>query len=672
MPDWFYRTVSRPVLFQLAPRVAHNFTLKFMGALSRLPLGANVIDFLGHMAPPAPLRKNALGVVFPTSIGVGSWLDGDAQALPALARFGFGFLDIGPISLATTGENACLERDISAQTLRFSASRGWSLETLRPRIQEAAKLGLPIIVQLHSPEASGENATRELQKLMRDLAALATVFVVSPTDSDAENWRAQVGGLVETVRTLSIPRPLLLRIDEETDDAQIEIALRAGFDGLQMSGARRDQNGDYIVGARSENEGLNAEHRVLDVATMRRLRAKWPQVFLIGAGGVHQPQDALALFAAGADLVQLDSGLVFGGPGLPKRVNEALLCELLPRAGAPNHTVFEADETAERAPAMTWFWTLLMGLGMLFGSALTLAIAATRVLLPYDEAFLGMSRVQLNALNPQLLPFMMHDRVTLAGTMVALGVLYVGLSLGGIRRGLHWAQKTVFVSAFTGFGSFFFFLGFGYLDTLHAFVTSCLLQLLLLGVHSKLGVPQNDAQPCLRDDGAWRRALWGQLLMVGHGAALLVAGLAISSIGVTHVFTPHDLEFLRTNIQALQNANPHLVPLVAHDRATLGGMLLSSGWAFLLPALWGFRRGRAWLWWTFLVAGSCAYVSAIGVHLWVGYQEFAHLAPALAGFVLLLISLALSRSYLCAPESESGTSSTQCSVSTQNPPVLTH
>ena len=41
----------------------------------------------------------------------------------------------------------------------------------------------------------------------------------------------------------------------------------------------------------------------------------------------------------------------------------------------------------------------------------------------------------------------------------------------GIRSGLHWAQKSVFLSAFTGFASFFLFLGFGYLDTFHAFVT---------------------------------------------------------------------------------------------------------------------------------------------------------------------------------------------------------
>src|SRR6185369_2549149 len=108
-----------------------------------------------------------------------------------------------------------------------------------------------------------------------------------------------------------------------------------------------------------------------------------------------------------------------------------------------------------------------------------------------------LARHEFATINPRLLAFMAHDRVTLAGTMIAIGVLYLGLSLFGVRRGLHWAQKAIFISAFTGFASFFLFLGFGYLDTLHAFVTVALLQLLLLGVHARLGVYTPATRPDL-------------------------------------------------------------------------------------------------------------------------------------------------------------------------------
>jgi hypothetical protein len=297
---------------------------------------------------------------------------------------------------------------------------------------------------------------------------------------------------------------------------------------------------------------------------------------------------------------------------------------------------------------MTWLWTTLLGAGMLLGSLLALVFAATSVVLPYDEAFVGMARADLEAVNPRLLPFMTHDRLTLAGTMVAIGVLYLGLSLYGVRRGLHWARQAIYYSAFTGFASFFLFLGFGYLDPFHAFVTVVLLQFLLLAVHCRLGRHTPTVAPDLRGDAAWRWGLWGQLLLIIHGVALLGAGVAICTIGVTRVFVPEDLMFMRTTAEALRSANPRLVPLVAHDRATFGGMLLASGWVFLLPALWGFRRGSAWLWWSLLAGGLSAYAAAIGVHYAVGYTDLHHLIPAFAGLFLFVLGLGLSYPYLAA------------------------
>ena len=240
--------------------------------------------------------------------------------------------------------------------------------------------------------------------------------------------------------------------------------------------------------------------------------------------------------------------------------------------------------------------------------------------------------------------------MTLAGVMIATGVLYIGLSLFGIRRGLHWAKQAVLISAFTGFLSFFLFLGFGYLDPFHAFVTAALLQLLLFGVHARLGTYTPTERPETRGNSAWRMSLWGQLLLIVHGFALLGAGAVISVIGVTQVFVHADLEFMQTTAATLSSADPRVVPLVAHDRATLGGMLLAAGWLFLLPALWGFRRGSSWLWWSSLIAGVIAYAAAIGVHYAVGYLSVKHLFPAFGGLALMLIGLVLSYPFLCRKE----------------------
>jgi hypothetical protein len=295
-----------------------------------------------------------------------------------------------------------------------------------------------------------------------------------------------------------------------------------------------------------------------------------------------------------------------------------------------------------------------MGVGMLIGSILALSIAATRVVLPYDESFAGLTRDQLDTVNARLLDFMAHDRVSLAGTMVAIGVLYIGLSLGGIRRGQCWARQAMFASAFAGFGSFFLFLGFGYFDPFHAFVTVVLLQFLLLGLHCRLGPATEPAVPNLREDWRWRWAQWGQLLFVLQACALLGAGVMISCIGATHVFVPEDLEFMGTTAEYLTAADPRLIPLVAHDRATLGGMLLASGLAVLPTALGGFHQGRRWLWWTLLAAGTPASASAIGVHFAVGYTNLWHLAPAFLAAGSFVLALVLSYPYLARADDREG------------------
>ena len=71
---------------------------------------------------------------------------------------------------------------------------------------------------------------------------------------------------------------------------------------------------------------------------------------------------------------------------------------------------------------------------------------------------------------------------------------------------------SVVASAFVGFASFFLFLGFGYFDPFHAFVTVVLLQFLVMGVHAELGVAEAPRRPACSTTGRWHLSLWGQLL----------------------------------------------------------------------------------------------------------------------------------------------------------------
>jgi dihydroorotate dehydrogenase len=634
MPDWSYRTVLQPLLFRLPVVTARDLCLGVMGTLGRSPLGGAVIDFMGHMRAPQGLRRTVLGITFPAPVGLGG-LDPAARALGAFARFGAGFLEVGPVTLLSRVGAALIERSSERESITTpDPPDNPGVASVARALARTPTPGVPRIARLAvARETPAAQATDECRMMIEQLLPHVDAFTVPA---------AAVGtATVQAARRLRAPRPLLASVPADMDGDEVERlagdALAAGAEGVAVDGAVRAGPGRREIGLPARGPALGTVSRLRECLGRRTV--------ILAAGGVHEPEDALRLMEAGADFVVVDSGLVFSGPALPKRINEAVVFA----SGAGRD---DAEAAAGPPTQQSWFWTLAMGAGMLLGSLMALVIAMTRVVLPYDEHFAALSRTQLAAVNDRLLAFMAHDRVTLAGTMITIGVLYVALSQFGVRRGRHWARVAVLSSALVGFASFFLFLGFGYFDPFHAFVTALLFQLFLLGAHCHMAEPHGLSPPGLRDDWRWRWSQWGQLGLVGQSIGCIVAGLVISFVGVTQVFVAEDLEFMGTTREALAAAGPQLIPLVAHDRATFGGMLVVSGMTFLMTSLWGFGHGARWLWWTILVAGLAGYVPTLAIHYAVGYHSPWHLAPAWTGFILFLGTMAISYPYLCGTDPE--------------------
>src|SRR4051812_6180085 len=88
-----------------------------MGTLGRSPIGPAVIDFMGHMRAPAALGRTLMGVRFPTVAGLGGAIDPCARASSAFARFGLGFIEIGPVTLSPLSGRAAVQRSHARQTI---------------------------------------------------------------------------------------------------------------------------------------------------------------------------------------------------------------------------------------------------------------------------------------------------------------------------------------------------------------------------------------------------------------------------------------------------------------------------------------------------------------------------------------------------------------------------
>lgn len=333
--------------------------------------------------------------------------------------------------------------------------------------------------------------------------------------------------------------------------------------------------------------------------------------------------------------------LIAAGPGWFNRVIEAAT----PTAPAPS--LRGVGTNPLRWPG--WLWGMLVGVGLIVAGIGAAAIALGPVLLGYDRDFLGLSVDDLHQINPNLVAFLRHDRISMAGNMIGLGVLYLGLSWGGLRTGRRWARTALLISGAVAFGTLFYFIGTGFVEPLHTAVVAVLLPMLVAAVWRSPGEPRWRTLP-EGTETERRRALWGQLLFIGLGGGLAVAGLVISAVGLTAVFVPTDLGYLHTHDSTLVAADPHLLPFIAHDRAGFGGALIASGLAVVLIAMWGFRRGEGWVWWTLLAGFVAGTAPALIVHLSIGYTTFSHLLPVYVLMAATAAALALSRAYLRADQ----------------------
>jgi len=408
----------------------------------------------------------------------------------------------------------------------------------------------------------------------------------------------------------------------------IEIGPVAIDDVPVVRAALEDGRGEVVI--------RTADPEVADALAVRVVTGADPELIYIDDPRIEPA--ATASKVPGVSVMATTDVLTAAGPAWFRRVLEAAT------STAPPQRLRDVPRDPRRWPS--WVWGVLVGFGMICAGVGAAVITLGPVLLWYDRDYLGLSARGLDHIDPNLVDFLQHDRLTMAGTMVSIGVLYTGLAWGGIRGGWLWARDAYLISGAVGFPTLFYFLVTGFVEPLHTAAAVVLFPLFLLAVRR----PPSSPRWSVRPDGPEplrRRALTGQLLMIVTGFGLLAGGAVISIVGLTGVFVPTDLEFLGTDSLHLQAANPHLLPFIAHDRAGFGGALISAAVAIILLSTWGWRRGESWVWWTLFLSAVFGFGPTLAIHFEIHYTNLSHLAPVYLGTALTAVALTLARPYLC-------------------------
>lgn len=335
----FPYALARPFLFGLDPETAHELTMASLARTQGTPLSAAYCS--SKVSDPITLA----GLKFPNRVGLAAGLDKNARCIDGLAAMGFGFVEVGTVTpKAQPGNpkprmfrlpeaNALINRlGFNNDGLDAFLANVQKSKLRKQGAKNALLLGLNI----------GKNAATPIENAVDDYlicldgvyphADYVTVNISSPNTKNLralqsdEALDALLGRIAERRETLAAQHgkrvPIFVKIAPDLDDAQIDVIAatlkRHAMDGVVATNTTLSR--DAVKGLRHAEEtgGLSgapvlaASNRVIG-----QLRAALGKGFpIIGVGGVMSGADAVSKIKAGADVVQIYTGLIYKGPAL--------------------------------------------------------------------------------------------------------------------------------------------------------------------------------------------------------------------------------------------------------------------------------------------------------------------------------------------------------------------
>jgi len=333
-------TLIRPLLFSLAPEVAHGVTMRGLRLLHQAGLSSL------YAQPRVQDCVQLMGLRFPNRVGLAAGLDKNGEAIDALTGLGFGFIEVGTVTPRAQPGNPQPRMFRLPQAQALINRMGFNNAGLDAVLRHVrgSRRQLPLGINI------GKNADTPIAQALDDyLAGLRVVYahadyitlnVSSPNtqglralQSDAA-LEGLLGGMATERERLTQAHgkhvPLLVKVAPDLlpqqTTALADGLMRHGIDGVIATNTTITRDAVASLPHANEAGGLSgapvreASNRV--IAQLRTCLG--PGYPIIGVGGILRAEDAVAKIQAGANLVQLYTGLIYQGPALVVQCARAL------------------------------------------------------------------------------------------------------------------------------------------------------------------------------------------------------------------------------------------------------------------------------------------------------------------------------------------------------------
>lgn len=326
----------KPLLFRSDAERVHEEASGLLRWAVPVPGARAALSLLAGRGPSRDLSTTVFGLRFPNPVGLAAGFDKDGRLASLLPALGFGFIEIGSVTLEPQPGNPRprLFRLPEERALlnRMGFNSAGARETARI-LAAAPRPSVPLGVNLGlNKGVAASQAPAQYARTFSILKEHGDYFVVNVSSPNTPGLRAlqapaELVAVLGAVREANTARkPLLVKLAPDLHDDDVEAAVRAAdplADGFVVSNTTVSREG---LDARWKGEAggvSGAPLKARALALLRKTRALTAKP-LVAAGGVETAADALERLRAGASLVQLYTGLVYGGPGTVNRILRGL------------------------------------------------------------------------------------------------------------------------------------------------------------------------------------------------------------------------------------------------------------------------------------------------------------------------------------------------------------
>ena len=338
-------SIFKPLLFALSPEAAHRVTFQLLDLAAAFPPTRWLLRSM-FCLPDQGLEKTVLGLTFPNAVGLAAGFDKDGKHIPGLACLGFGFVEVGTVTPIAQEGNPQPRLFRLLQDKALINRMGFNNEGLDALVERLKNLrqkrvpnGLIIGGNIGKNKVTpNEEAANDYLISFEKLFPWVDYFVVNVSSPNTPGLRelqekeplTRLLNLIQDKnRAQKSPKPILLKIAPDLTESQLDdiadIVRETGLAGVIATNTTISRTGLKTPEAQITSIGMGGlsgvpvRERATEV--IRYLREKLgKKVVIIGVGGIDSAISAQEKLDAGADLVQVYTGLIYEGPGLVRKI----------------------------------------------------------------------------------------------------------------------------------------------------------------------------------------------------------------------------------------------------------------------------------------------------------------------------------------------------------------